>query len=80
MPVVFGDKGIRFFFFSNEGNPREPLHIHARAPDAEAKIWLYPCVKVAYNLGFNDTTLNRIVRAVREHRGMINEVWHDHFG
>jgi len=24
MPVVFRDKGFRFFFYSNEGNPREP--------------------------------------------------------
>ena len=29
MLVVFRFNGIRFHFFSNEGDPREPLHIHA---------------------------------------------------
>jgi hypothetical protein len=24
MPVVFRYKGVRFFFYSNEGSPREP--------------------------------------------------------
>ncbi len=38
MPVVFRAAGIRFHFFSNEGDPREPVHIHARRADAEAKI------------------------------------------
>ena len=28
MPVVFRYKGFRFFFYSNEGNPREPVHVH----------------------------------------------------
>lgn len=37
MPVVFRHQGIRFHFFSNEGIPREPIHIHASRSDAEAK-------------------------------------------
>jgi hypothetical protein len=28
MPVVFRYGGFRFFFYSNEGDPREPVHIH----------------------------------------------------
>jgi len=38
MPVVFRYKGIRFFFYSNEGNPLEPMHIHAESGDGETKI------------------------------------------
>ncbi len=30
MPVVFRYKGYRFFFFSNEGDPLEPMHVHVR--------------------------------------------------
>lgn len=26
MPVVFRDGGLRYFFFSNEGQPPEPIH------------------------------------------------------
>jgi hypothetical protein len=29
MPVVFRHKGFRFVFYSNEGDSREPGHIHA---------------------------------------------------
>ncbi len=47
MPVVFRYKGYRFFFYSNEGNPREPLHIHVRKGDAIAKLWLEPFPEVA---------------------------------
>jgi uncharacterized protein DUF4160 len=30
MPVVFRQDGIRYLFFSNEGEPREPPHVHVR--------------------------------------------------
>jgi hypothetical protein len=64
MPVVFRLDGIRFFFFSNEGDPREPLHIHARVRDADAKLWLYPNVRVAYSQGFTGADLARMIRTV----------------
>ena len=53
MPVVFRHLGIRFYFFSNEGNPREPVHVHASRSDADAKLWLLPEVKVAESVGFS---------------------------
>jgi hypothetical protein len=30
MPVVFRDGGLRYYFFSNEGLPREPRHVHVK--------------------------------------------------
>jgi len=33
MPVVFRDRGLRYFFFSNEGLPREPRRIHVKAAE-----------------------------------------------
>ncbi|MFH0907956.1 MAG: DUF4160 domain-containing protein, partial [bacterium] len=47
MPIVFRYKGYRFFFYSNEGEPGEPLHIHVRKGEATAKIWLQPDARVA---------------------------------
>ena len=47
MPVVFRYKSFRFFFYSNEGNPREAMHIHVRKADGEAKFWLTPTVYLA---------------------------------
>ena len=37
MPTVFRERGFRFFFYSNEGSPREPVHIHVEKADLEAK-------------------------------------------
>ncbi|WP_409988699.1 DUF4160 domain-containing protein [Cellvibrio sp.] len=40
MPVILRLNGFRFFFYSNEGNPLEPAHIHVSKDGDEAKIWL----------------------------------------
>ena len=42
MPTIFQLEGYRFFFFSNEGNPREPVHVHIRKDGSRAKFWLHP--------------------------------------
>lgn len=42
MPEVFRYRGFRFYFFSNEGNPREPVHIHVESANGKAKFWLRP--------------------------------------
>ncbi len=47
MPVVFRERGFRFFFYSNEGSPREPVHIHVEKDGVEAKFRLNPNVRVA---------------------------------
>jgi len=36
MPAIFGYDGFRFFIYSNEGSPREPVHVHVRKAGAEA--------------------------------------------
>ena len=40
--TVFMHAGYRFFFYSNEGDPREPCHIHVRKGKSLAKFWLFP--------------------------------------
>jgi hypothetical protein len=37
MPVVFRHKGFRFLFYSNEGDLREPPHIHVIKDRIDAK-------------------------------------------
>jgi hypothetical protein len=37
MPVIFREGGLRYFFFSNEGSPREAPHIHVKAEVATPK-------------------------------------------
>jgi hypothetical protein len=48
MPKVFDWNGYRFHFFANEGDPREPVHVHVSSPGATAKFWLSPDVELAY--------------------------------
>ena len=79
MPVVLRLEGFRFMFYSNEGDPREPVHIHVRQGRDEAKFWLSPEVSLAYNDGFDARTLNRIRRFVEEHREHLERAWHEYF-
>jgi Domain of unknown function (DUF4160) len=80
MPVVLRIRGYRLFFYSNEGNPREPPHVHAEAGDREAKFWLRPEVRVAYNDGFNSKTLRELLRLVEVNRERIETAWRNFFG
>jgi Domain of unknown function (DUF4160) len=79
MPVVFRENGFRFHFFSDEGDPREPVHIHVRKDNADAKFWLYPEVAVAYNRGYDDKTCNWLIRIIEQRRQQIEDAWHGHF-
>lgn len=80
MPVVFRYNGVRFFFYSNEGSPRDPVHIHAQQGGAEAKFWLRPQVTVAESYGFDRTTLAELVGVVLQRRELIEGRWHEYFG
>lgn len=80
MPVVFRHRGYRFFFYSNEGNPREPLHVHVDKEGNEAKFWLHPQVSVAYNDGFDARTLRELTEIVLQHAVLIEKTWHEFFG
>jgi hypothetical protein len=79
MPVVFRHNGYRFHFFSNEGNPRGPVHIHVTKGRPTAKFWLHPEVNVAYNLGFSRKELAELSAIIEARREEIEGVWNDHF-
>lgn len=80
MPVVFRENGYRFHFYSNEGEPREPVHIHVTKDGADAKLWLYPIVEIAYNRGFDARTLKWMSSVIETRKDEIAEAWHEHFG
>ena len=80
MPVVFRWRGFRFFFYSNEGTPREPVHIHVDKDEMEAKFWLRPEVRVAYNDGYDARTLRGLLEIVETNRERIERAWDEFFG
>ena len=80
MPVVFRYRGFKFFFYSNEGSPREPVHIHVEKGEAEAKFWLFPEVSVAYNDGYDARALRELLEIVGANRDLIVRAWDEYFG
>ena len=79
MPVVFRRRGLSYFFYSNEGQPPEPPHIHIRGGGRDAKIWLEPEVSIDESYGFNPLELSNILRVVMENRDLLLREWHDRF-
>jgi Domain of unknown function (DUF4160) len=79
MPVVFRYRGFRFFFYSNEGSPREPVHVHVMGAEGEAKIWLRPEVRVAFSDGLNASTLRELLGAASQNAELIERAWHEYF-
>ena len=81
MPKVFDWNGHRFHFFSNEGDPREPLHVHVTSRSgATAKFWIRPEVVLASNKGFPAKVLSQLVSVIEDRADEIESVWNDHFG
>jgi hypothetical protein len=64
LPQVFQRDGFRFFLYADEGSPREPVHVHVRKDDREAKFWVHPQASVAYNDGFDARTLRLLMGQV----------------
>jgi hypothetical protein len=79
MPTVFRQDGFRFFFYSNEGDPREPPHIHVMGAGGEAKFWLLPEVTLADSASMDAKTLRRLLGLVQVNRARIERAWHEHF-
>jgi hypothetical protein len=79
MPKVFNWKGHRFHFFSNEGEPLEPVHIHVQKGSCRAKYWLKPIVSLEHNYGFSAKELNKFKKVIEEHKDLIEEKWNEHF-
>lgn len=76
MPTVLLIFGWRFFFYANEGS--EPIHIHCRKGDAEAKFWLdvetFEAIEAhAFNMSPSDKRAVR--RIIFEHFDYVVSEW-----
>ena len=79
MPTIFRYKGYRFFFYSNEGDPSEPLHIHVIKAECVAKFWLEPDVSVAESYGMKSPELTKLSKVVKEKSDLIRKAWNEYF-
>jgi hypothetical protein len=80
MPKVLVIRGFKFFFYSNEGDPLERMHIHVRKNQYVAKFWLGPTVQLASSWGFTPKELNWLEKTVLEHQEVLAEAWNEYFG
>jgi uncharacterized protein (DUF885 family) len=74
-PTIIQYNKVRFFFFSND---HEPKHIHVSHAEKNAKIEL-ETLKVIYNYGFNSKDLKRIVKEVEKRQSYLIESWNNYF-
>ncbi len=79
MPKILEWKGYKFFFFSNEGDPLEPCHVHVRKGESLSKYWVIPDVYLEYSWGISTEELKMLEKVVEKHKDLIVEKWNEHF-
>lgn len=79
MPKIFETSGYKFFFFSNEGSPLEPCHIHVRKNGNLAKFWINEKAILANNIGFSSVELKEIQKILDGRLVLIKEAWNEFF-
>ena len=75
MPTLFRAFGLRFFFYSNE---HEPIHIHVRNADGEAKFNVER-VECVSNRGMKNKDLKLAESLIEENKDLIIESWNNYF-
>ncbi len=79
MPNVWRHDGWRFYFYYNQGDPREPAHVHVRKANGEAKFWLEPNVSLAESSGIDARSLRELLDLVEARHAMLLRSWNDYF-
>ncbi|WP_353938997.1 DUF4160 domain-containing protein [uncultured Treponema sp.] len=86
MPQIFKIGKYIIYFWSNEGNPREPIHVHiAEGVPTEyaTKIWItksQKCIVANNNSRIPSHTLNLLLRVIEGRSFEIISKWQDLFG
>jgi hypothetical protein len=78
VPTLLNEAGFRFFFWSNEGRPPEPSHVHVERGAGVAKFWLDP-VSLADSIGMSAKDLRRTREIVEQHAKSFKEKWDGFF-
>lgn len=86
MPQVFKIGSYWVYFWSNEGDPLEPVHVHVcqGAPSAGAtKIWITQagkCYLCHNHSRIQNQTLRNIMEIISARSGEVIEKWLAYFG
>ena len=86
MPQILRIGPYIIYFWSNENDPLEPVHVHVAEGSASAnatKFWITKSGKVIIcnnNSRIPPKILRNLVRVVEANSTMIIEMWKNHFG
>ena len=85
MPKIFTIKGYIVYFWSNENDPLEPVHVHVAegSPQPNAtKIWLTrtgKCLLANNNSDIPAKTLRNIMRIIESQHQIVFQKWIQYF-
>lgn len=86
MPQVLKIGPYTVYFWSNESDPLEPIHVHiseGRAVPNATKVWITRSGKILLcnnNSNIPDQILRRLLRIIEANSAIIIEYWKTHFG
>jgi len=86
VPQVFRIGSYWVYFWTNENDPLEPIHVHVSpgAPAASAtKIWITragKCYLCNNNSKIPEHTLHNIMKIIEARSGEVIEKWNRYFG
>lgn len=86
MPQIFSIGSYLVYFWSNEGEPLEPIHVHIsqEKPEKNAtKIWITKtlhCIVCNNNSKIPNHILNNIVEIIENRAFEIAAKWQERFG
>lgn len=85
MPQIFRIGSYIIYFWSNENDPLEPVHVHIAEGKATAnatKIWITSSGKALLcnnNSHIPQKTLNNLIRSIEANSNMIINKWYGQF-
>ena len=86
MPQILRIGPYSIYFWSNEGNPLEPVHVHiaeGRANASATKIWITSTGRAILsnnNSKIPEKVISRLIRLVEANSAEIIEEWLNRFG
>ena len=86
MPQIFSIGAYRIYFWSNEGNPLEPVHVHIAKGQPEknaTKIWITKsqhCLICNNNSKISSHVLNNLVEIIESRSFDVIAKWKEKFG
>ena len=86
MPQIFRIGPYSIYFWSNEGDPLEPIHVHnseGRSTNTATKLWITITGKVIVcnnNSQIPDKILRKLIRTIEANSTEIIDEWLNRFG